>query len=110
MREAPSIIPGLPTGAATALSSASGMGVGMRWIIVAGLAGMFLGLCLGVALGLSVGRSAVAAANAAPFAPEMSVARFIQCSAVEPEPDYEALFAPWRARQIRNELMDWPAP
>jgi len=45
------------------------------------------------------------------FAPEMSVERLRLCSAVEAEPDYEALvYAPWRARQIRNELMDWPAP
>jgi hypothetical protein len=58
--------------------------------------------------GLSVGRDE---ASAAPFAPEMSAARFIQCSEVDHEPDYEALvYAPWRARQIRNELMDWPAP
>ena len=64
----------------------------------------------GVALGLSIGRSAIVAANAVPFAPEMSVAGFIQCSAVEAEPDYDALFAPWRARQLRSELVDGPAP
>jgi hypothetical protein len=57
--------------------------LGMRWIIAAGLAGLLIGFCGGVALGLSVGRSDSRAASAAPFAPEMSVARFIQCSAVE---------------------------
>ena len=80
----------------------------MRWIIAAALTGILIGLCGGLGLGLSVGRDE---ASAAPFAPEMSAARFIQCSEVDPEPDYEALvYAPWRARQIRNELMDWPAP
>ncbi len=77
----------------------------MRWIIAAGLTGMMVGLGGGVALGLKGWPPAVVAANAAPFAPEMSVARFIQCSAVEAEP-----IRPWYERQLRSELMDWPAP
>ena len=74
----------------------------MRWIIAAALTGILIGMCGGLGLGLSVGRAPVIEASATPFATEMSVERFMQCSEVAPEPDYEALvYAPWRVRQIQ---------
>jgi hypothetical protein len=57
----------------------------MRWIIVGTLTGILVGFCGGLGLGLSVNRPPVVEASATRLAPEMTLARFIQCSEVVPE-------------------------
>jgi hypothetical protein len=75
-----------------------GGGAGMRWIIAATLTGILVGMCGGLGLGLSVGRTEIVEAGAAPLAPQMSVARFMQCSEVNPD----ALSVSDRLREYRR--------